>query len=327
MRAGHLNRPFAQYHAARAAALLADTAASVAFLRQAWDEGIEALMISFAEFDPAFDAISDSRGFRRVMGLAAEMELSVEPLGGSVHLIRGAGSNVIAQVGGDGLLLIDTGYAPALTALRRALGSLGAGRVARLILTHPHEDHMGSSAALGGAATVLAHPGTTEAMREPYVFMEGVEMPPKAETAYPDSEIASDTAFVSNGEEVRVAVTPAHTGADLVVYFTESRVAHFGDTYLGGNPMMFPGNEDADAYLDNLESLLDSMHPETVVVSGHDDPVGLDAVRAQIDVSRACMKLVRAALEDGLTVEETAERGKEFPPQWVAFFYRLLSAN
>ncbi len=109
---------------------------------------------------------------------------------------------------------------------------------------------MGSATALGGAATVLAHPGTTEAMREPYVFMEGVEMPPKAQSAYPDAEIAPDTAFVSNGEEVRLMVTPAHTGADLVVYFTESRVAHFGDTYLGANPMMFPGNDDPDAYLD-----------------------------------------------------------------------------
>ena len=96
MLAGHLNRPFARYHAARGAALLADTTAAVAFLRQAWDEGIEALMISFAEFDSAFDAISDSREFRHVMGLAAEMELSVQSLGGSVHLIRGAGSNVIA---------------------------------------------------------------------------------------------------------------------------------------------------------------------------------------------------------------------------------------
>ena len=297
------------------------------FLQQAWDEDIEALMISFAAFDSAFDEISDSRQFRRVMGLAAEMELSVESLGGSVHLIRGAGSNVIAQVGADGLLLIDTGYAPALPALRRALSALGGGRVTRLILTHPHEDHMGSAAALGDAATVLAHPGTTEAMREPYVFMEGVELPPKAQSAYPDAEIASDTAFVSNGEEVRIAVTPAHTGADLVVYFTESRVARFGDTYLGGNPMMFPGNEDADAYLDKLEALLDSMHPETVVVGGHDDPVGLDAVRAQIEVSRACMALVRTALEDGLTVEQTAERGADFPPQWVAFFYRLLSTS
>ncbi len=69
------------------------------------------------------------------------------------------------------------------------------------------------------------------------------------------------------------------------------------------------------------------MHPETVVVSGHDDPVGLDAVRAQIEVSRSCMALVRTALEDGLTVEQTTERGTDFPPQWVAFFYGLLSTN
>jgi glyoxylase-like metal-dependent hydrolase (beta-lactamase superfamily II) len=148
-----------------------------------------------------------------------------------------------------------------LPALQRALDPLG-GTVTRLILTHPHEDHMGSAAALGSSATVLAHAGTTEAMREPYVFMPGVELPPKQQSAYPDSEIAADTAFVSNGEEVRVAATPAHTGADVVVYFTQSRVAHFGDTYLAGNPMMFPGNEDADGFLNKLESLLDSMHPE-----------------------------------------------------------------
>ena len=54
-------------------------------------------------------------------------------------------------------------------------------------------------------------------------------------------------------------------------------------------------------------------------MSGHDDPVGLDAVRAQIEVSRA--------LADGLTVEQAAERGTDFPPQWVAFFYRLLSTD
>jgi len=132
MPAGHLNRPFAQYHAARGAALLADTTAALAFLRQAWDEGIEALMISFTEFDSAFDAISDSREFRHVMGLAAEMELSVQSFGGSVHLIRGAGSNAIAQVGGDGLLLVDTGYTPALTALRHALGLAGVAAMAGL---------------------------------------------------------------------------------------------------------------------------------------------------------------------------------------------------
>ena len=70
-----------------------------------------------------------------------------------------------------------------------------------------------------------------------------------------------------------------------------------------------------------------AMDPETIVVGGHDDPVGLDEVRAQIETTRACLALVRQALEEGLTLEETAARAEGgFAPQWVAFFYRLLNA-
>ena len=80
----HLNRPFAQYHAARAAALVGRTDEAVAWLRQAWDEDIESLMISFARYDPAFEDIRDSEGFRGVMALSAAMDLKVRPLSGSV---------------------------------------------------------------------------------------------------------------------------------------------------------------------------------------------------------------------------------------------------
>jgi hypothetical protein len=37
------------------------------------------------------------------------------------------------------------------------------------------------------------------------------------------------------------------------------------------------------------------------------------------------MALVGTALEKGLTIEQTAERGADFPPQWIAVFYRVLS--
>ena len=49
--------------------------------------------------------------------------------------------------------------------------------------------------------------------------------------------------------------------------------------------------------------------------------VGLAEVRAQIAVSRACMALVRQALEEGLPIKETAARAEgTFAPQWVGFF-------
>lgn len=323
---GLLNRPFVQYHAARAAALAGRADEAISWLETAWDEDIEALMMSFAPYDPAFERIDETDGFRDVMSRAASMKLSVRPLSDGLYLIQGAGSNVVAQIGDDGVLLIDTGYRPALPALRAAITRVGGHEIRRVIVTHPHEDHMGATPALGADALVLAHPATTAGMKEPYIFIEGVSMPPKPAEALPDVEIAHDTTFVFNGQRIRVVPTVAHTAGDLSVYFPDARVAHLGDAYLAANPMMYPGTEDPDAFLDELDAFVGSMPPGTVVVGGHEEPADPAAVRAQIETSRAAMALVREAIEEGLSLEDTVARGGDrFPPQWVAFFYRLFT--
>jgi len=177
-----------------------DADAAASWLQVAWDEGIESLMMSFAAYDLSFDEMKTSPAFEEAIGLASEMELGVERLGGSVCRLSGAGSNVVAQVGDDGVFLIDTGSFPVFASLQRAVSLLESGEVSRPLITHPHEDHMGAAAELGAAATVGAH------------------------SARPDVEIASDTIIVVNGEEVRIFATPAHTSGDLVIYFTESGV-------------------------------------------------------------------------------------------------------
>ena len=114
-----------------------DADAAASWLQVAWDEGIESLMMSFAAYDLSFDEMKTSPAFEEAIGLASEMELGVERLGGSVCLLSGAGSNVVAQVGDDGVFLIDTGSFPVFASLQRAVSSLESGEVSRLLIRHP----------------------------------------------------------------------------------------------------------------------------------------------------------------------------------------------
>ena len=323
---GDPNRPVVQYHAARAAALSRRGSESVEWLRALWEEDIAPLMVSFAEEDRAFDGVRDSAVFRELMRQVAALTLSARRLGGDVFLITGAGANIVARVASDGVVLVDTGYGPTLPALRRTISQLGGDEVDVVIVTHPHEDHMGSAATLGAQAHVYAHAATATAMSEPYVFMEGVSIPPKPPAALPDTRVESPMSIQFGSEQIRLQPTEAHSAGDISVYFTDARVAHLGDAFLASNPMMYPGTVDPDAFLDRLEGFLDEMHPESVVVGGHEGVTDLPAVRRQIAVTREAMRFVRAAIENGRSVEETAEAGRDrFPPAWTAFFYQLFT--
>ena len=184
---------------------------------------------------------------------------------------------------------------------------------------------MGSAADLGGEADLYAHIGTADAMMEPYFFMEGLSIPPKPASAIPDMPIDEAVSIEFGGETIRILPTVAHSSGDISVYFTESRVAHLGDTFLPSNPMMYPGTVDPDAFLERLEKFLDGMHPETVVVPGHEGVTGLKAVREQIRVTREAIAFVSDAISSGMSIEETARAGQDrFPFQWTTFFYQVL---
>ena len=131
-----------------------------------------------------------------------------------------------------------------------------------VIITHPHEDHMGSAAELGVEAQLYAHSGTAAAMAEPYVFMEGVSIPPKPASAQPDTRVDTEMSIDFGGDQIRLLPTVAHTAGDLSVYFTDARVAHLGDAFLFSNPMMYPGTVDPDAFLDRLEGFASHHGPD-----------------------------------------------------------------
>ena len=76
-------------------------------------------------------------------------------LSGDVYLLQGAGGNVTASVGAQGVLLVDDEFAPLADRIRAALERLaGTDQPVRFVIdTHYHFDHTGGNLpfAQGGA--------------------------------------------------------------------------------------------------------------------------------------------------------------------------------
>ena len=85
--------------------------------------------------------------------------VTITHLTGPLHLIECNGNaHMVASIGEDGTLLVDTGYAGTAEAVAAALDELGAGPVRVIVNTHGDPDHVGGNAALGTTAQRLAHP-------------------------------------------------------------------------------------------------------------------------------------------------------------------------
>src|SRR4051794_6676242 len=71
-------------------------------------------------------------------------------------------ANVVAQTGGNGVLLVDGGSASGSNAVMKAVAALpGGGAVRTLFNTHWHPEQTGSNELLGKAgATIIAHENT-----------------------------------------------------------------------------------------------------------------------------------------------------------------------
>lgn len=292
--AGELNRPFAMYHLARAEAWLGDLDASLDWLDAIWDEGIERLMISYAMVDSLFVPYRTDAGFEATMNSMRAVEMATEPVAGPVFLLTGAGSNILASIGRDGVFLVDAGYRPAALAVRGALASAGGTTVQFLVDTHVHEDHVGGNDAFGPEAVVIAHRRTAEAMMRPQEFMPGVIVPAREGAALPDVVIDTLWSVAFNGEMIDVLPLPAHTDGDLIVYFSGSHVLHMGDNFFprSGRGMIFPG-ADLDQFQQTMARLLERVDSNTLVVSGHDPVTPLwPSARPRDSLNRGCDTLI-----------------------------------
>ena len=195
------------------------------------------LVIVSAQGPPASNAAAATRPATAPSG-----SVHVLPVQKNVYMIVTPSGNVTAQVGSDGVLLVDTGTADVAADIFTAVRTISDKPIHTIVNTHLHPDHTGGNIALvkmgaGGPqpVRVMAHENTFNRMMEAAVA---------ANTNTPSAAMPMNTFFTPtrdfflNGEAVILYhVAKAHTDGDSLVYFRGSDVVSVGDVF---SPEFYP---------------------------------------------------------------------------------------
>jgi cyclase len=159
--------------------------------------------------------------------------LAATKLTDSFIQITGAGSNVLAVVGPDGVLMVDGGLKERSAELLKLVSDQSGGRpVQTLFNTHWHPEHTGSNEALGKAGAKIVASENTKLWlgTEIDVGWQKKTYEPSPKAAMPTQTFYTSGKMTFGKEPVEYAVMPqAHTDGDIYVFFPGPNILVAGD--------------------------------------------------------------------------------------------------
>jgi cyclase len=220
----------------------------------------------------------------------AGVQIKAQHVGGSVHMLEGAGGNIGVSVGPDGTLIIDDQFAQLADKIVAAVDRLG-GSLPKLVLnTHFHGDHTGGNPTFGETGTIIAHDNVR-------VRLLNTEDFPRS--GLPLVTYDDDVSLHFNDEQIQLIHMPnGHTDGDTVVWFKNANVIHMGDQFFNG---FFPfidvqSDGTVDGYIRNIEKVVGLIPGDIKIIPGH----GPLATVAELTAALAAIKSTSHTIREGL---------------------------
>ena len=214
------------------------------------------------------------------------VEVHILPVQGNVYMLLGAGGNITVQVGNDGVLIVDTQYAPLSEKILAAVRMLSKGPIRYVINTTYDADHTGGNEPIRKAGSTIAGGNVAGDIQD---AAEGAQiiahdnvlmrMANRPSGSLPTSTFLGDSKkLFFNGEGIEINHQPAaHTDGDSIVFFRRSDVISTGDIFTTNSyPMIdLAAGGSIQGVIDGLNRLVDMIIPVygqeggTLVIPGH----------------------------------------------------------
>src|SRR5208337_207423 len=266
----------------------------------------------------------------------SKVQIKVTKVSGNIYMLEGAGGNIAASVGDDGIVIVDDQYAPLADKIAAALKNIGVtDKPVRFVInTHYHGDHTGGNSPFATkGATVIAQDNVRKRMETGGKAGNGgsitMDVKPAEKGALPIITFDHDVTVHLNGEDIRALHFPAgHTDGDSIIFFPKANVVHMGDDYVRyGFPFIdVAAGGSVQGMIAACEKVIPLLPPDVKVIPGHGQISNLDEVREYTKMLKETTAAVEAALKKGSTLDQM-KKGKVLAAWDQKYSNKIISSD
>jgi cyclase len=280
----------------------------------------------------------------------ANVEIHALKVQGNVYMLVGAGANITVQTGEDGVLIVDTEYAPLADKILAAIKKISPEPLRYIINTSHEPDHIGGNEPLRKAGKTIAGGNVVgdlgaSASEGAQIIahdnvMKHISAPTGKQSVAPIGAWPTDT-FVDdekklwfNNEGIKIIHIPnAHTDGDSIVFFRRSDVIATGDLFTTTD---YPVIDTAaggtiNGFLDGVNRILDlvitiyGQEGGTMIVPGHGRLCDAGDLINYREMATIVRDRVQDLIKKGMTLEQVKAAKPTFDydplygsnPQWT----------
>jgi len=242
----------------------------------------------------------------------SKVEIKVQKVADGVYMLVGAGGNIGASVGDDGIVMIDDQFAPLAPKIQAALKGIADKPVRFIINTHYHGDHTGGNPDFSKLGTIIAQ----ENVRKRLAAGSTIKLfknttPPAANGMLPIITFNDRATVHLNGEDIRAIHFPAgHTDGDSVIFFPKANVVHMGDDFVTyGFPFVDVENGGSvTGMIAGCEKVLSMVPADAKFIPGHGPLSTGDDVRKFVQMMRDTRAIVANAVKKHMSLQQMKDQ-------------------